>query len=46
MSAGWFGGIVAMLNEELVQAGKPRLGFLNPLLYANDGVFRDVAVGL
>lgn len=40
-------GMVALLNDELLAAGKPPVGFLNPLLYeldAADGL-RDFATG-
>ena len=29
-----FAAIVALLNDERIAAGKPTLGFLNPLLYS------------
>ncbi|GJJ71782.1 tripeptidyl-peptidase I [Entomortierella parvispora] len=32
-----FGSVIALLNDELISAGKPRLGFLNPLLYSPAG---------
>ncbi|TFK97709.1 peptidase S8/S53 domain-containing protein, partial [Pterulicium gracile] len=35
-------GIIALLNEEL---GSTRLGFLNPLLYENPGMFHDLMAG-
>lgn len=41
-----FAGIVALLNDALLAAGKCSLGFLNPLIYAlkGDG-FHDIVVG-
>ncbi|TFY63839.1 hypothetical protein EVG20_g6158 [Dentipellis fragilis] len=36
---------VALLNDELIAAGKSTLGFLNPLIYANSDAFSDVARG-
>ncbi|TFY50574.1 hypothetical protein EVG20_g11443, partial [Dentipellis fragilis] len=36
---------VALLNDELIAAGKSTLGFLNPLIYANPDAFSDVARG-
>ncbi|KAA1471816.1 family S53 protease [Dentipellis sp. KUC8613] len=36
---------IALLNDELLAAGKSTLGFLNPLIYANPDAFRDVARG-
>jgi len=44
-SAPIFAGVVAMLNDELLQLGKPPLGFLNPWLYANPSMFTDVTIG-
>jgi tripeptidyl-peptidase-1 len=48
-SAPIFGGIVSLLNSARVQAGKPVLGFLNPLLYKIAAevpqAFNDVVVG-
>lgn len=47
-SAPMFAGLVSLLNEVRLQAGKSPLGFLNPLIYemgkAGRG-FRDVTVG-
>ncbi|KAI0085899.1 family S53 protease [Irpex rosettiformis] len=40
-----FAGIVALLNDELLAAGKSPLGFLNPFLYANPGAFNDITTG-
>ncbi|KAF8622126.1 hypothetical protein AX15_007258 [Amanita polypyramis BW_CC] len=41
-----FAGIVALLNDVRLKAGKPSLGFLNPLIYkrATSG-FNDITVG-
>jgi len=42
-------GLISMLNEIRLNAGKPTLGFLNPLLYqwaaSNPNAFQDVIVG-
>jgi subtilase family serine protease len=39
-------GLVALLNDARLAAGKPSLGFLNPLIYAlNGNGFHDIAVG-
>ncbi len=35
----------ALLNGELIQAGKPALGFLNPWLYAHPEMFNDITSG-
>jgi|TARA_B110000208_G_C11719977_1_gene412467 tripeptidyl-peptidase-1 len=40
-----FAALVALLNSERLAAGKPSLGYLNPLLYANPGAFTDVVKG-
>ncbi|KAI0644653.1 family S53 protease [Trametes meyenii] len=41
-----FASIVALLNDELIAAGKPPLGFLNPLLYSTAAsAFTDVTIG-
>jgi hypothetical protein len=40
-----FAGVVALLNDARVAAGKKPLGWLNPLLYKNAGVFTDIAAG-
>jgi tripeptidyl-peptidase-1 len=39
-------GVVALLNDARLAAGKPSLGFLNSLIYCNnrDG-FNDILVG-
>ncbi|TFL06763.1 Pro-kumamolisin, activation domain-containing protein [Pterulicium gracile] len=44
-AAGLFAGIIALLNDELVAAGKPTLGFLNPWIYENLDAFRDITEG-
>ncbi|KAJ7065772.1 family S53 protease-like protein [Mycena amicta] len=44
-SAPTFAAIIALINDALVYAGKPVLGFLNPWLYANEHAFRDVIAG-
>ncbi|KAI0294255.1 subtilisin-like protein [Multifurca ochricompacta] len=40
-----FAGVIALLNNELEAVGKHPLGFLNPLLYSNPGVFTDITSG-
>ena len=37
--------VVARLNELRFAAGKPALGFLNPLFYQNPAAFNDVTSG-
>jgi tripeptidyl-peptidase-1 len=44
-SAPIFAATIAMLNDELLKAGKSPLGWLNPFLYANPGAFTDVTEG-
>jgi len=36
-SAPTFASIIALLNDQLITAGKKPLGFLNPLLYSANG---------
>ena len=41
-----FAGIVALLNDARIAAGKPPLGFLNPLIYSKGtAAFNDITVG-
>ncbi|KAJ6473797.1 family S53 protease [Mycena sanguinolenta] len=40
-----FASVIGLLNDELLNAGKPVLGYLNPWLYANPGAFNDVTTG-
>ncbi|KAF7329705.1 Family S53 protease-like protein [Mycena kentingensis (nom. inval.)] len=42
-----FASVIALLNDELLAAGKPPLGFLNPFLYSAEGraALNDVTVG-
>lgn len=40
-----FASIIALINDRLVAAGKPVLGFLNPFIYSNPDAFTDVTVG-
>ncbi|CAI6332629.1 unnamed protein product [Periconia digitata] len=44
-SAPAFAGIVALLNDARLRAGKPSLGFLNPLLYSNPAALNDIVLG-
>lgn len=44
-SAPTFAGIVSLLNEARLGAGKPPMGYLNPWLYQNPDVFTDVTEG-
>ncbi|KAJ6574219.1 family S53 protease [Mycena capillaripes] len=46
MSAPIFASVIALLNNELIAAGKPALGFLNPWLYSTaSAAFEDVTAG-
>ena len=38
-------GVMALLNDLRVAAGKPSLGFLNPFIYRNPQAFHDVTQG-
>jgi tripeptidyl-peptidase-1 len=44
-SAPVFAGIVSLLNEQRINAGKSAMGFLNPFIYANPQAFTDVVKG-
>ncbi|KAA1474733.1 family S53 protease [Dentipellis sp. KUC8613] len=37
--------VAALLNDELIAAGKPVLGFMNPFIYANKDAFTDIVNG-
>lgn len=41
-----FASVIALLNDELIAAGRPPLGFLNPWLYSNaTTAFNDITTG-
>jgi tripeptidyl-peptidase-1 len=40
-----FAGLVSLLNEARLKAGKPAMGYLNPWLYKNPSAFTDITVG-
>jgi len=40
-----FAGIIALINDRLIAAGKPVLGFLNPFLYSTPTSFTDITIG-
>ena len=40
-----FAGLVSLLNEARLDAGKPAMGFLNPFLYKHADDFFDVVKG-
>ncbi|KAK0449571.1 family S53 protease-like protein [Desarmillaria tabescens] len=40
-----FASIISLINDRLIAAGKPVLGFLNPFLYANPSAFFDITTG-
>jgi tripeptidyl-peptidase-1 len=40
-----FASVISLINERLIAAGRPVLGFLNPFLYANPGAFFDITSG-
>jgi tripeptidyl-peptidase I len=44
-SAPIFAGIVTLLNEARIAAGKGPIGFLNPTLYKNPEAFNDITIG-
>ncbi|KAJ7856132.1 subtilisin-like protein [Mycena olivaceomarginata] len=37
--------IIALVNDQLLAAGKPVLGFLNPFIYANPSALNDITIG-
>ena len=40
-----FAGMMSLLNDARLQAGKPVMGFLNPFLYKNADAFTDITAG-
>ncbi|KAF8190227.1 family S53 protease [Mycena galopus ATCC 62051] len=40
-----FASVVGLINDQLIAAGNPPLGFLNPWLYANPSMLNDVTTG-
>ncbi|KAF8129138.1 peptidase S8/S53 domain-containing protein [Mycena galopus ATCC 62051] len=41
-----FAAMLAMINDQLVVAGKPKLGFLNPFIYSTSfSAFTDITSG-
>jgi tripeptidyl-peptidase-1 len=44
-SASIFASMVALLTNGRIAAREPGFGFLNPLIYANPGVFKDLKTG-
>ncbi|KAI1267058.1 subtilisin-like protein [Xylariaceae sp. FL1019] len=44
-SAPAFAGIIGLLNDARLRAGKPVLGFLNPLLYSHPEALNDIVLG-
>jgi tripeptidyl-peptidase I len=38
-----FASMITLINGERIKAGKSRIGFLNPIIYANPGAFNDVS---
>jgi hypothetical protein len=40
-----FASVIGLLNDQLLNAGKPVLGFLNPWLYAHPTAFNDITSG-
>jgi len=40
-----FAGILSLVNEKRLQAGKPSLGFVNPALYQNADALTDIVSG-
>ncbi|ETW78234.1 serine protease S53 [Heterobasidion irregulare TC 32-1] len=40
-----FASVIALINDQLITAGKKPLGFLNPFIYKNPGAFHDITSG-
>ena len=40
-----FAGVIALINDARVAAGKSPMGFLNPFIYANPQAFNDITSG-
>ncbi|HWX20677.1 MAG TPA: S53 family peptidase [Candidatus Binatia bacterium] len=40
-----FAGLLARINQQLAKLSKPPVGFMNPILYKNPGVFHDIVEG-
>ena len=40
-----FSGMMSLINDALLNAGKPTLGFLNYFLYQNQDAFLDITLG-
>ncbi|KZP04478.1 subtilisin-like protein, partial [Athelia psychrophila] len=40
-----FASTIALLNDQLICAGKSPMGFLNPFLYANPKALHDITSG-
>jgi tripeptidyl-peptidase-1 len=40
-----FASMISLVNDRLIAAGKPALGFLNPFIYANPHAFFDIING-
>lgn len=41
-----FAGVIALINDQLLAAGKPVLGFLNPFIYSTASTaFTDITIG-
>jgi tripeptidyl-peptidase-1 len=45
LSAPVWAAVLTLVNEQRLKAGKPTLGFVNPVLYAHPEVFNDVTEG-
>jgi tripeptidyl-peptidase-1 len=45
LSAPVWAGLLTLINEERIAAGKSTVGFINPVLYAHPEVFTDIVEG-
>ncbi|KAJ7915389.1 subtilisin-like protein [Mycena leptocephala] len=45
VSAPIVASMISLINDRMIAAGKPVLGFLNPWIYANPSAFTDITIG-
>lgn len=45
LAAPIWGSVVTLINQQRTLAGKGPVGFINPVLYANPGIFNDIKNG-
>jgi tripeptidyl-peptidase-1 len=45
LSTPLMGSLFTLINQQRALAGKGSVGFVNPVLYANPGIFNDITSG-